>query len=369
MLRRRKDEVLDLPPKTRTWLDVEVPEGTAQTETAEVLATLMAGQTNQSVGLAGPDRTRLLAKLTRLRRKLAAAKAKTTIEFIENAVAQGEKVLVFSSFDAPLQRIYKKFGESSVLITGKTPVPKRQALVDRFQTDPEVTVFVANILAGGVGLNLTAARQVVFNDLDWVPANHWQAEDRAYRIGQTGTVQVTYMVAQQTIDEFVRTVLETKAAMMLAVVDGGALAPWVDRDIVDELAALVGSLSPKLADGGETVTGENVAGLLREASKQFKDGAPMDLTKISSDTVPKLPREALEALIAALSGPKSLRYRVESRSKSRAGTCYTVDHVGTDFLCSCPGFEYRGTCSHARDVKGAVTSNRSLPAGITTIAD
>ena len=45
----------------------------------------------------------------------------------------------------------------------------------------KVRVFVANLIAGGVGLNLTAARQVVFNDLDWVPANHWQAEDRAYR--------------------------------------------------------------------------------------------------------------------------------------------------------------------------------------------
>ena len=55
MLRRRKDEVLDLPPKTRTWLDVEVPEGTAQTETAEVLATLMAGQANQGAGLAGAE--------------------------------------------------------------------------------------------------------------------------------------------------------------------------------------------------------------------------------------------------------------------------------------------------------------------------
>lgn len=60
---------------------------------------------------------------------------------------------------------------------------QRQSLVDRFQQDPGVRIFLANLIAGGIGLNLTQARHVVFNDLDWVPANHWQAEDRAYRIG------------------------------------------------------------------------------------------------------------------------------------------------------------------------------------------
>jgi SNF2 family DNA or RNA helicase len=83
-----------------------------------------------------------------------------------------------------------------------------------------VRVFVANLIAGGVGLNLTAARQVVFNDLDWTPANHWQAEDRAYRIGQTGTVNVSYLVARNTVDEFVARVLAVKTGLIDAVVEG-----------------------------------------------------------------------------------------------------------------------------------------------------
>ena len=105
----------------------------------------------------------------------------------------------------------------------------RQPLVDRFQSDDDVRVFVANIIAGGTGLNLTAATQVVFNDLDWVPTNHWQAEDRAYRIGQTRTVNVTYFVARDTIDDFVQAVLETKAALVNAIVDGEALAAGLGR--------------------------------------------------------------------------------------------------------------------------------------------
>ena len=133
-------------------------------------------------------------------------------------------MIVFSCFDEPLQTFAKAFGKQAVLLTGRTPVHKRQALVDRFQQDDGVRVFLANIIAGGVGLNLTAASQVVFNDLDWVPANHWQAEDRAYRIGQTRTVNVTYLVGAGTIDDFVQTVLDTKGALVNAVVEGEAMA-------------------------------------------------------------------------------------------------------------------------------------------------
>ena len=98
----------------------------------------------------------------------------------------------------------------------------------------------------GVGINLTAGRQVVFNDLDWVPANHWQAEDRAYRIGQTGTVNVTYMIARGTVDEFVKTVLETKAALMDALVEGALLVSGKDdevqADVLSELKRMMNAL-------------------------------------------------------------------------------------------------------------------------------
>ena len=104
-------------------------------------------------------------------------------------------------------------------------------------------MFIANIIAGGTGLNLTAATQVVFNDLDWVPTNHWQAEDRAYRIGQTRTVNVTYVVARDTIDDFVQAVLETKAALVNAIVEGEALAPGSGGDVLDELQRVLHSIS------------------------------------------------------------------------------------------------------------------------------
>ena len=134
-----------------------------------------------------------------------------------------------------MNRLSQHFSESAVIVTGQTPTDKRQSLVDRFQKDERIRVYLANIIAGGIGTNLTAATQVVFNDLDWVPANHWQAEDRAYRIGQTRTVNVTYMIASNTIDDFVQSVLQRKGALVSAVVDGKALVPNESGDVLDEL--------------------------------------------------------------------------------------------------------------------------------------
>jgi len=101
-----------------------------------------------------------------------------------------------------------------VRLTGDTSQKARQEAVDRFQNDPEVRVLIGNILAAGTGITLTAATQVFFNDLDWVQANHLQAEDRAYRIGQNRMVNVYYVSAPGTFDEIVWYVLTRKLAVL-----------------------------------------------------------------------------------------------------------------------------------------------------------
>ncbi len=248
MLRRAKEDVLSLPPKLRTWLPTTVAAGIATREIREVVTLLLARRSGTSVASDERSRTHLLSLLTKARQKLAVAKVDTTLDLVRGAVEQGEKVIVFSCFDEPLQTLAKAFGSQAVVLTGKVPSAKRQGLVDRFQKDDEVRVFLANIIAGGVGLTLTAATQVVFNDLDWVPANHWQAEDRAYRIGQTRTVNVTYLVGEQTIDEFVQAVLEVKTALVRTIVEGEALAGDVEGNVLDELERALAALSPGLAD-------------------------------------------------------------------------------------------------------------------------
>ena len=364
MLRRSKDQVLALPPKLRTWLPVEVPKGTGVRDMRKVVELLL----DKKEVAPGSDiderrlRGRLLHAVTVARETLAAAKVDSTIDFVTGAVEQGEKVIVFSCFEEAIQKLAKQFEGSAVLVTGKTPAVQRQSLVDRFQQDDNVRVFLGNIIAAGIGFNLTAATQVVFNDLDWVPANHWQAEDRAYRIGQTRTVNVTYMVAANTIDDFVQSVLEKKGTLVSAVVDGTAMAPDLPGDVLDELQRAVREISSGLNDAHQAAGEDLIDRLLRQARLDLEAGAARVEGKPvrSSEEIAAL-RHAVEVLAKALTGPALARYKFASASHPGVEYELTVD--GADVTCSCPGFEYRGQCRHARDLKSALAAGRAVPAG------
>jgi SNF2 family DNA or RNA helicase len=374
MIRRRKDEVLELPPKLRNWLPVEVSGNAGAAALRDALQSLLTASMTQNLPGAGAaagkrqDRTRLLASLTKAREQLAGAKVKATEELVDDILEQEGKVIVFSCFTRPVEAFRKKYGDACVVLTGSTPVAQRQALVDRFQSDPAVRVFVANLVAGGVGLNLTAATHVVFNDLDWVPANHWQAEDRAYRIGQASTVNVHYLVAAGTLDEFVQQVLTTKAALVEAVVDGEALSPSVSSDVLSELESMVARISPRLAERTEPLTeAEWVQALIDEVRRESPENDP---SVESAPGRPKPPataltRAAIEALARILTRPSATVYRVVSSSSP--GKAYTLTSEGGDVTCSCPGFEYRGTCSHARNLKDTLVKGTGLPEGVTAL--
>ena len=364
MLRRSKDQVLALPPKLRTWLPVEVPKGTGVRDMRKVIE-LLIGTREVAPGSSIDDRRlrgRLLHAVTVARETLAAAKVDSTIDFVTGAVEQGEKVIVFSCFEEAIQKLAKQFAGSSVLLTGKIPAGHRQTLVDRFQQDEGVRVFLGNIIAAGIGINLTAATQVVFNDLDWVPANHWQAEDRAYRIGQTRTVNVTYMVAAGTIDDFVRGVLEKKAALVSAVVDGTSLAPDLSGDVLDELQRAVREMSSGLADAQQGANEDVIERLLQQARLDLDaSAAPIAGTPVRTPEEIAALRNALQALARALTGPVLERYRFASTSHADVEYELTVD--GADVTCSCRGFEYRGQCRHARELKSALGMGRAAPVG------
>lgn len=181
LLMRKKEDVLDLPPKIRQVVDVDTG--------------VQGGSLEDIRMLLKKSPESLQEHLMRLKRLTAEAKAPATIAHVEELLTAGRKVIVFSDHRESLHSIYghfQKIGACPVIIDGS--VSDRDTPVQRFQNDAKCRVFLGNIKAAGVGLTLTAASDVVFNDADWLPANMLQAEDRAHRIGTKGTVNV-YMMA------------------------------------------------------------------------------------------------------------------------------------------------------------------------------
>ncbi len=215
-LRRMKADVLDLPEKIVSIVPVEIgPEWRAKYDRAwdEYLAWLEA-HPDENKDIGNVLSAQALIELGKLKQVCSQAKILRICEDIQNAVEQGQKVIVFSQFTATVEHIEATLRANkirSVTLTGATQQDDRQHAVDAFQ-DPEsdFKVFIANIKAGGVGLTLTAASIVIFADMDWSPETHRQAEDRAHRIGQTGTVNVYYYIAENTIEEDIIDILTAK---------------------------------------------------------------------------------------------------------------------------------------------------------------
>ncbi len=326
LLRRTKDEALDLPPKLRTWQPVEIAARQVGELEARALAYL-----EKHPAPSGPTWVTFLGLLNKARHRLAVAKAPATVEAVRERVEAGEKVVVFTAYTRVIELVSAAFADAAVTIAGEHTPRERQAAADRLQRDPAVRVLVGNLQAAGVGLNLTAATHVVFNDLDWVPGNHWQAEDRIYRIGQTRPAFSTYLYAEGTLDDFVAALLEAKARNIGVLETQAAQNATLLQEVVE--AALRGE-RPRVigvrTDPARPTT-ERSVGLLEET---------LDLLARA--------QRGLSAVDGA-----SREYRVPS--KSRPGEVNVVTVTNGVARCSCAGFAYRGSCSHVRQVVERLT--------------
>ena len=231
ILRRKKKEVLDLPEKIISVMETEMSrEAKKDYDNAWdnyiefVKENPMPEQNIDNIILA-----RHLVEIQKLKQVASRWKVNRMVEDIRNATEQGEKVIVFSQYTKTIEMIAEEVrtgnklnpGIKTVTLTGADDMNERQLAVDSFQNEEDTKVFVGNIKAAGVGLNLTAASIVMFADLDWTPETHRQAEDRAHRIGQGGTVNVYYYVATGTIEEDIIAVLNKKKNVMDQILEGG----------------------------------------------------------------------------------------------------------------------------------------------------
>ena len=116
-----------------------------------------------------------------------------------------------------IKLLHEKYKTVSVTLDGRMSKDKRQQSVDRFQNEDKIKVFIGNIKAAGVGLTLTEGEAVIMNDLSFVPADHSQGEDRAYRYGQKNSVLVYYPIFENTIEGLIYDILNQKKQIVATV--------------------------------------------------------------------------------------------------------------------------------------------------------
>lgn len=214
LLRRRKAEVLaELPERVIRVQRHEMTPGedrAYQGLEAKALETIREGKSDVAV----------FAAIHALRHHLALARVAALRERIEELLAQGEAIVVYSHYLEPLEALHASVPDSALLV-GATPPKRRQELARTFGQKGAPQVLLAQMEAGGVGLNFTAARYVLFLHLGWTPAVHAQAMDRVHRIGQDRTVFVEFFVTPDTIDErIVRILLRKEADQNLVLAEG-----------------------------------------------------------------------------------------------------------------------------------------------------
>ena len=231
ILRRLKEEVLDLPDKIITPVYLRLQSKEYENLMGEYYDWYDKNP-DQSSSL-----TVQFSKLMKVRKVIANEKTRQTIEFVENILEQGKKVIIFTNFTDSLQTIYQHFGKQAVYLDGSCSNSVRQQAVDQFQNEEKIKVFVGNLKAAGVGLTLTSAEVVIMNDLSFVPAEHAQAEDRAYRYGQKSNVLVYYPLYENTIEGAIYDILNKKKEIIRTVM--GDQIPENVGDVAEEILNLI----------------------------------------------------------------------------------------------------------------------------------
>jgi len=215
MLARRREEVLPNLPR-KQYVNVVVDNSSAVNKMLDVLDSEY-GNATEVTGQLPPFRA-----FSEVRAKIAADRVDAMIDFVENCEEQDEPLVVFSYHLAPLNALVVR--EGWAVISGDTPAQQRQEIVRAFQAGRLKGVGLT-IQAGGVGLTLTHASKMLFVDMDWVPANNWQAEDRICRIGQmSDKVTIYRMVSNHPLDRHVHCLLADKIALIEKAVCGKAEA-------------------------------------------------------------------------------------------------------------------------------------------------
>lgn len=212
--RRDKSQVLkDLPAKVRQVVLCDITTKKeyrdAQADLEEYLKKYKHATDDQ---VARSMRGEVMVKIGVLKNISARGKINDVCEYVNDVLESGEKIILFTHLHDVQKSLLAQFPDA-LTIFGDDDSATRQRNVDAFQNNPKKKLIICSIKAAGVGITLTASSRVAFVELPWHPADSEQCEDRAHRIGQVDSVQCTYFLGKNTIDEWIYKIIDEKRSI------------------------------------------------------------------------------------------------------------------------------------------------------------
>lgn len=221
MIRRLKADVLDqLPKKTRTVVPLSIDRPHDYARAANDFGGWLR-ETDPSK-LRTADRAHALVQMGYLKRLAARLKLRQVFAWVDDFLRESDgKLILFAVHKKIIRKLRRRYAQTCVVVDGSVTGQHRKLAVTRFQNDRKIRLFIGNVRAAGVGLNLTAAHTVAFAEMDWTPGLHTQAEDRCYaRLGDLHGASVYYLVARGTIEEKLVKLIARKQKVLNAILDG-----------------------------------------------------------------------------------------------------------------------------------------------------
>ena len=247
ILRRKKSDVVkELPEKLINDIYIDLKDEQKKLYVAEL--NRVKEEMDKIIKEEGMNKARflILQLLTKLRQicidpsiiydnyKDGSNKLDELERIVNEYTKNNHKVLIFSSFKTALNIVKEKLNNSKIktyMIDGSVPAKNRIEMVDNFNENDDIKVFLIMLKSGGTGLNLASADVVIHLDLWWNPQAENQATDRAHRIGQTNTVEVIHLITKGTIEEKILELQNKKRILSDKLIDG----QMRDKNIISEL--------------------------------------------------------------------------------------------------------------------------------------
>lgn len=252
ILRKTKDECLDLPEKTFTDVIVDLPpwQRRLYDEMRHDMACAIRGMTGEQYTAFAST---ALAQLTRLMQLASnpalifpdTGQTPGKVEVLDGLLAdimalKDRKVILWSNYVANIERLRDRYqGYGAVAIYGGVPTADRQDVATAFQNDPDTRLLIANPAAAATGFTLTAASYTIYESIGWRYDHYAQSQDRNHRIGQTRPVTYLRLIAADTIDEAVEGALERKSALARGLLSDPDLQVSLSKLTPSQMCALI----------------------------------------------------------------------------------------------------------------------------------